>query len=352
MNLLELLDRLVVPVGPPGREDEVREVVRQLVAPHAHRVTVDALGNLQAWLNPDSRPRIMLDAHMDEVGLVVQRVEENGFLRIASLGGPDPRVLPGSRVILQPRPGVHVPGVVGLVPPHVEKAAEADKALPWDRLYVDLGLAGAAAARAAGAEVGTPGVVEAGHGPLGEGCYQARNLDDRAGCAVLVALLQRLASDPPPFGVCCNFAVAEEVGLRGATAAAFHIAPDLALVLEATVGDTPGVEPARHPSILGQGPAVTVADGRIVVPWRLVESLEQAAAQAGVPCQRKLPPYGGTDAGAIHQSRGGVPTAVLSVPARYIHTPVSLLNLADLEAMLQIALAWLPRAAALCEPRP
>lgn len=349
MNLLELLDRLVTPVGPPGREDEVRQVIRELVSPHAHRVEVDALGNLQAWLNPEARPRIMLDAHMDEVGLVVQRVEESGFLRIASLGGPDPRVLPGSRVILQPRPGTHVPGVVGLVPPHVEKAAEADKALPWDRLYVDLGLKGVAAVAAAGVEIGTPGVVEAGHGPLGDGCYQARNLDDRAGCAVLVALLQRLAADPPPFGLCCNFAVAEEVGLRGATAAAFSIAPDLALVLEATVGDTPGVEAARHPSLLGAGPAITVADGRIVVPWRLVESLEQAARQAGLPCQRKLPPFGGTDAGAIHQSRGGVPTAVLSVPARYIHTPVSLLNLADLEAMLELALAWLPRVAGLCE---
>jgi endoglucanase len=148
--------------------------------------------------------------------------------------------------------------------------------------------------------------------------------------------------------VCCNFAVAEEVGLRGATTAAYAIAPDLALVLEATVGDTPGVEAARHPSLLGKGPAVTVADGRIVVPWYLVESLEQAAARAGVAWQRKLPPYGGTDAGAIALSRGGVPTAVLSVPTRYIHTPVSLLNLADLEATLALALAWLPLAGGLC----
>lgn len=349
MELRDILEQLVRPLGAPGREDEIRQVIKELVSAHAHRLEVDRLGNLQAWLNPEARPRVMLDAHMDEVSLVVQRVEASGFVRIAGLGGPDPRVLPGSRVILQTRPGQHVPGVVGLLPPHVEKAAEAEKTLPWERLYLDLGLAGAEAVEAAGVRTGVPGVVDAGQGPLGQGCYQARNLDDRAGCAVLCALLMRLAADPPPFGLCCNFAVAEEVGLRGATAAAFSVAPDLALVLEATVGDTPGVEAARHPAILGQGPAITVADGRIVVPWRLVESLEEAARRAGVACQRKLPPYGGTDAGAIHLSRGGVPTAVLSVPTRYIHTPVSLLNLADLEAMLQTTLAWLPLAVPLCE---
>lgn len=349
MPLLDLLDKLVAPVGPPGREDQVRALITELVAHHAHHLRSDRMGNLQAWINPGVRPLIMLDAHMDEVGFVVQRVEDSGFLRIASLGGPDPRVLPGSEVILQPRPGREVRGVVGLTPPHVEKAGEAERALPWDRLYVDIGAAGAAQASEAGVEPGTPGVVFARFGPLGAQCYHARNLDDRAGCAILCALLQRLAAQPPEFGVVCNFAVAEEVGLRGATTAAFALEPDLALVLEATVGDTPGVEAARHPSILGKGPAITVADGRIVVPWRLVESLEQAAAQAGLPCQRKLPPFGGTDAGAIALSRGGVPTAIISVPCRYIHTPVSVLNLRDLEAALELAWAWLPRAAGLCQ---
>ena len=348
MELFDLLERLVEPLGPAGREDEVREVISGLLAPHAHRLEVDPLGNLQAWLNPEARPRVMLDAHMDEVGFVVQRVEEGGFLRIAPLGGPDPRVLPGAVVSLQPRPGRRVPGVVGLIPPHVEKAAEAEKALPWERLYVDPGMGDAEAARRAGLEVGTPGVVEAGRGRLGANCYYARNLDDRVGCALLCHAFIALAAAPPTFALCCNFSVAEEVGLRGATTAAYGVAPDLALAVEATVGDTPGVEPARHPSLLGRGPAVTVADGRVVVPWRLVESLEAAAAAAGIACQRKLPPYGGTDAGAIALSRRGVPTAVLSVPTRYIHSPVSLLDLRDLEATAALIQAWLPLAGGLC----
>ncbi|MCA1906691.1 MAG: M20/M25/M40 family metallo-hydrolase [Desulfarculus sp.] len=344
MDLIAILDRLVTPVAPPGREDEARQAVLDLAGDRAHRVVVDPLGSLQLWLNPEARPRVMLDAHLDEVGFIVQRVEDNGSLRVAALGGLDQRLLPGSRVILQPRPGIHLPGLVGLTPPHVEKPGEADKALPWERIYIDTGLMDAASVHAAGIEIGAPGVLDAGHGRLGERGYYARNLDDRAGCAILVELFLRLAQSPPPFALCCNFSVAEEVGLRGAAAAAFGVAPDLALCVEATVGDTPGVEPARHPAILGRGPAITVADGRIVVPWRLVESLEQAGRRAGVAWQRKLPPYGGTDAGAIHTSRAGVPTAVVSLPTRYIHSPVSLLHLDDLAATAALVAAWLELA--------
>ncbi len=347
MDLLNLLERLCGPLGPPGREDEVRELLLELVKPHAHRVEVDRMGNLQAWLNPEARPRVMLDAHMDEVGFVVQRVEEGGFLRIAPLGGVEAKVLPGSAVLVQPRPGKRLRGVVGVAPPHVEKKGEKDQAPSWDRLFVDLGLASTEAVRETGVDTGAPGVVEAGSGPLGQDCFQSRNLDDRAGCAALVTLLMRLKDSPPPVGLVFNFAVAEEVGLRGATTAAYHLEPDLALVVEATVGDTPGADSLRNPSRLGQGPAVTVADGRVVVPWELVDSLEAAAARAGVKCQRKLPPYGGTDAGAIALSRGGVPTAVLSVPCRYIHSPVSLLNLGDLAALADTAQAWLEQAAEL-----
>jgi endoglucanase len=182
---------------------------------------------------------------------------------------------------------------------------------------------------------------------LAGGRYFARNLDDRAGCAVLVELARRLAARPPEFEVALCFSVGEEVGLRGATTAAYGLEPDLALVVEATVGDTPGLEAAKQPSFLGKGPAVTVSDGRIVVPWRLVESLEEAARAAGVAWQRKLPPYGGTDAGAIHLSRAGVPTCVVSVPTRYIHTPASVCDLGDLAATAELAAAWLERAGGL-----
>lgn len=343
MDLLELLERLCPPLGPPGREDDVRAVIQDLVTPYADKVEVDRMGNLQAWLNPGARPLVMLDAHMDEVALVVQRVDDNGFLRVAPLGGLDPRLLPGTRVALQPRPGRRVDAVVAMTPPHVLEAGDKDKALGWDKLFLDTGLMSAEAVAQAGVEVGTPGVLMAQAGPMGEGAYCARNLDDRAGCAMLIAALMEMSKARPAWGLVCNFATSEEVGLRGAATASFHLDPDLALAVECTVGDTPGVDPAKQPSRLGGGPAITVADGRVVVPWRLVESLEQAATTAGAPNQRKLPPFGGTDAGAISQSRAGVPTGVISVPVRYIHSPSSILLLSDLEHTYRTLLAWCER---------
>lgn len=341
MELETLLELLCPPLGPAGFEEEIRDVLAGFIKPLARRVEIDRLGNLQAWMGPEGGPRLMLDAHMDECGLMVQRVEKEGCLRVAALGGVDQRILPGSRVILQPEPGRQVEGVIGLAPPHVSEKGDKDKSVPWDQTFVDIGVSDDHQAKALGINIGTPGVLELGMGRLAGGCFQARNLDDRAGCAALCALAQRMADEPPPVEVVLNFAVGEELGLRGAITAAYGLKPDLALCLEATIGDTPGLAANRQPSYLGQGPAITVADGRIVVPRRLVDSLEQAARKADVNCQRKLPPFGGTDAGAIHLSRAGVPTCIVAVPCRYIHTPASVLNLDDLAATVELSHAWI-----------
>ncbi|MCB2193464.1 MAG: M42 family metallopeptidase [Deltaproteobacteria bacterium] len=346
MSMLELLDTLCPSLGPPGREDDIRETVRGLVEPLAQRVETDRLGNLRAWWGPEKRPLVMLDAHIDEVAVIVQHIDEQGFIRVAPLGGLDRRLLPGSKLTLQPRPGESIPAVCGLLPPHVGGGKDQEKSLPWEKIFVDAGMSSAQEAAQAGIEIGTCGVLDLGNGPLGQGFYHARNLDNRAGCAVLVWLLTKLAAEKREldFGLVMNFSVAEEVGLRGAATAAFDLAPDLALAVEATVGETPGVETARTPTRLGQGPAVTVADGRIVVPRAVVDSLEAAATEAGIAYQRKRPPFGGTNAGAIHMSRGGVLTGVVSVPTRYIHSPASVLKLSDLQGMAELVWAWLGRA--------
>jgi endoglucanase len=232
---------------------------------------------------------------------------------------------------------------VTVAPPHVTTAGDREKAIPWEKLFVDLGMRDAEEAARAGVEPGTPAVLDAGMGRMGANAFQARNLDDRAGCAALLALIERLQGVEPKAELVFNFASAEEVGLRGAGPAAFSLKPDLALVVECTMGDTPGLEPRCQPARMGRGPAVTVADGRMIAPLRIVKSLEDAARRAGAPCQRKLPGIGGTDAGAIHTSRGGVPTGVVSIPARYIHSPVSLLYLDDLAATVDLVAAWLDR---------
>lgn len=341
MEIITLLAELCPPLGPPGREDEIRQVIASWLQPLARELRTDPLGNLQAFFGPSGGPRLMLDAHLDETALMVQHIQKSGVMRLTALGGVDPRILPGSKVILQTAPGAHLPAVVGMIPPHVDLPGGRDKALGWDKLYLDAGFESRDQAHEAGVKVGSCAVLDCGLGPLGPDSFYARNLDDRAGCAVLLQLARGLAKSPPSYELVMSFSTGEEVGLRGATAAAYALDPDLALCLEATMGDTPGVEAARQPSKMGGGPAITVADGRIVVPQRLVDSLESAAAQAQVKCQRKLPGYGGTNAGAIHLARGGVPTAIVSVPTRYIHCPVSLLRVSDLKATAALVEAWL-----------
>ena len=339
MELIDILDKLCKIPAPSGREDRLRAVIKDMLSPHAHQLEQDKAGNLQAWLNPSSRPCLMLDAHLDEVGVMVQDIEKNGCLRLVPLGGLEARLMPGSRVTLLLSNGGDLPGVVGLAPPHVSKGQDKEPA--WEDILLDIGAANEIEAQTLGAEIGLCGVVQAGQGRLGTDGFFAPNLDNRAGCALLVWLLPRLAASLPDFSICFNFSVGEELGLRGATTAAFHIKPDLALVLEATVGDTPGLPASRQPSYMGQGPAITVMDGRQAVPWPLVRSLEAAAQAINVPCQRKRPPFGGTDGGAIAMSRGGVPTAILSVPTRYIHSPVSWLRISDLLAAASILEQWL-----------
>lgn len=340
-EMASYLQWLCPPLGAPGREEEIRSVLKRWLEPRVQRLRVDPLGNLQAWIGRPELGTVMLDAHMDEAAFLVQLIDEKGFARVAPMGRIDPRIMPGSRILLQPEPDTRVEGLIGFAPPHLALSSDATTAVTWENLYVDMGFSSREEAITAGIEVGTPAVLDLGMGFIGNNCFWARNLDNRAGCALLCAVIEKLSKNPPPFELVFNFSAAEEVGLRGATVGAYSIAPDLALILDTTAGDTPGIEEARYFSVLGRGPAVTLADNRIVVQRRLVDSLEQASRKAGVPWQRKLPLVGGTNAGAIHLSRGGVPTCVLSLPTRYIHTPVSILNLEDLQGMLEIVLNWL-----------
>jgi endoglucanase len=173
----------------------------------------------------------------------------------------------------------------------------------------------------------------------------AKALDNRAGCAVAVRVLERLAKVRPELTVAATFTVCEEVGARGARTTAFRLDPEVALVLEGTIGaDVPGVEPRKQPVAMGRGPAISIADSTIVVRPRVVAFLERLADEAGLPWQHKMPPYSGTNAGAIHVARGGVLAAVVSVPCRYIHSPVSTMRLGDFEQTVALAEAFVRRA--------
>ncbi|MBW2057684.1 MAG: M42 family metallopeptidase [Deltaproteobacteria bacterium] len=345
MTNLELLEQLCSRFGVSGFENEVRNWISQTVRPLADRTETDVLGNLTAWINPDRDFTLMLDAHMDEIGLMVSHVEEGGFLRFALIGGWDPRVLPGQQVEIRPAGERGFRGVIGALPPHLQRPEEEKQ--PWkvEDLFIDVGAESKEAVRAMGIGPGTPATLAYPFHALEGNRVMGKALDDRVGCAVLIRCLEYFSENRPDFTVVANFAVGEEVGLRGAKTAGYTIQPDLALVVEGTTAaDTPGTPAHKCPARLCHGPAISVADRSIIVNPALVRFMEEAAVRLGIPWQHKIPLSGATDAGAIHLSRGGVLTGVISVPCRYIHSPSSVLALTDLEHTVALVLEVARRA--------
>lgn len=332
MKTAELLGELSNTFGVSGFENEVRDYICERVREMAEDIETDVLGNLIVWINPGQDFTLMLDAHMDEIGVMVSHMDENGFLRFALIGGWDPRVLPGQQVEIRSREGRKLRGVIGALPPHVQASDEQKQ--PWkvEDLFIDIGAESRESAEAMDIGPGTPGTLAYPFQILSDHRVMGKALDDRVGCAVLIRCLEYFSKNRPDFTVVANFAVSEEVGLRGAKTAGYQIRPDVALVLEGTTGaDTPGTPAHKCPARLSKGPAISVADKSIIVNPTFVHFIEQAAGALKIPWQHKLPLSGGTDAGAIHLSRGGVLTGVISVPCRYIHSPSSVMDLRDLE---------------------
>ncbi|MDQ7794996.1 MAG: M20/M25/M40 family metallo-hydrolase [bacterium] len=317
----ELIGRLTGAYGPSGREDEVRRLIAGELEGHVDGCRTDALGNLIAWKGGPG-PRIMLAAHMDEIGFMVTHVDENGFARYAVVGSMDHQVLLGQRVVF---PGGRM-GVIGSE--RVEKPEE----MKHEKLFIDAG---------AGAGVGV-GDVAVFHRPLEEsGCrLVAKAMDDRVGCAILVEVGRRLTSAPNQ--VFLVFTAQEEVGLRGARTSAYGIGPDCGVAVDVTdTGDTPK---ARTMEVsLGKGPAVKVMDTYLMCHPGVRRALEESAAAAGTPFQREVLERGGTDAGAIAVTREGVPAGVVSIPTRYIHTPSEMVDYADVEGAVALLLAFVSR---------
>jgi tetrahedral aminopeptidase len=343
LDTVDLLGRLSDAIGVSGHEDEPRALIRELVTPYVDEVRADALGNLLATRHGRSgAPHLLIDAHMDEVGFMVQYVEDDGFLRVSPIGAWDPRILPAHVLTLLAEDGARVKGVIGAVPPFT--AADREKPHRLEDLFVDIGATDAGEVRSRGIHVGTTGTLAYPFERLGGAFVCGKAMDDRAGCTVLVKTLEALADSGHEATITACFAAMEETGLIGATTAAYQVDPDLALVLEGTLcSDVPGVPPSRSPTRTGLGPAITVADGYQVVRPPMVRALTGLADSEGIPWQYKLPPLGGTDGGVIQKARGGVLSGTVSVPCRYIHTPFSMLRVDDLENTIRLATAFARR---------
>ncbi|MDY7075386.1 MAG: M42 family metallopeptidase [Chloroflexota bacterium] len=326
-----ILRELSEAVGVSGDEGDVRAILLDAVREHVDEINVDTIGNVLAFKRGTGRQRmrVMLDAHMDEVGLMVVGHNSDGFLQVRTVGGIDPRLLLSVPIQVGPK---RIPGIIGVKPLHLLKGEEGQKVPKIDDLVVDVGARSRDEANRL-APLGTYATFATRFRELGP-TVSGKAFDDRAGCAVLVELLHGARFR---FDLHAAFTVQEEVGLRGAQVAAYGIEPDCAFALEGTVADDIPKDKDSSPTTeLGQGPAITMMDRSFIADRRLVRLLTDTADEVGIPYQIKQPGVGGTDAGALHRVRRGVPSVTVAVPCRYIHSPVALLSLDDFNNTVQL----------------
>lgn len=322
--MIERLKTLSEAVGVSGDESAVRKIVIEAIKDRVDEVRTDTLGNVIAVKKGTGRgvARMMLAAHMDEVGMMIVGIDSDGTLKFEPVGGLDDRVLSGKPVVVG---ADRLPGVIGAKPVHLLKGAEADQVVKMDSMRIDIGANGK---DSAGRKVrlGDRATFAATFAHVGT-TVRGKALDDRAGCAALIEILR---GDPFVFDLHAAFTVQEEIGLRGARVAAHAIDPIAAFVFETTIcDDLPKEDDVSPGTVLGKGPAITVMDRTAIADRRLVDHMIATAESLRIPYQFKQPGLGGTDAGAIHLARGGVPSVVISAPCRYIHSPIAVMSLTD-----------------------
>ncbi len=340
---IQLLEKLTLAGGPPGAETAVRAVVRQALD-GVGRIQCDRLGSIICEKPGHlDRPHIQLDSHLDEVGFMVQSISDDGMLGFVPLGSWWEHTLLAQRVDVLGSKGP-VSGIVGSKPPHFLSAEERRSVLPIEKLFIDIGAAGREEAESFGVRVGDPVVPHCEFRPLANPrILSSKAFDNRVGVALMIEVLRELGMDHPGtvFGV---GAVQEEVGCRGAGTAAEIVDPDVALVLEGTpADDTPGFPSSQRQAVLGKGPQLRFYDPTAISNRGFTQLVQEIAASEKIPLQLAVRRSGGTDAKTISTHRRGVPTVVLGVPARYIHTHVSLIHLDDYEAAKKLVLAVIRR---------
>lgn len=336
----ELLKKLSEAPGVPGREDKVRELIKSELGDHAAAARTDAMGNLIVRLaGPEGAPTVMVSAHMDEIGFIIRHIDDKGFIRVQNLGGFDVRNLFARHVQVHGRSGSVRTGVLnpGVKPIHISTPEERKKLPEVHDFVVDLGLD----VDTVNSEfrIGDMVTLLTPFQDLGD-VVSGKALDDRTGCWILLETLKRLKN--AKVGVAAVFSTQEEVGLRGAVASSFSQEPDIGVALDTTLAvDTPGTPAHLAVTRLGEGVGIKVSDSSAISNVWLVDALADLAEEQGIPHQFEVLPRGGTDAGAIQQSRGGVASVTLSTPSRYVHTVTEMVAKRDLEAGVELLVAFL-----------
>ncbi|MFW5691920.1 MAG: M42 family metallopeptidase [Chloroflexota bacterium] len=336
-----ILEELSNAIGVSGKEDAVRNIVLDAIKDHVTDIRIDALGGVTALQKgtDSARPRVMLAAHMDEIGFMVTGIDSNGLIRFANIGGVDDRILPGLRVKIG---DAQIPGVIIWTPIHLNRDQSVTK---LSNLRIDIGVSSKDSANGkinVGDRIGFDSQFMA----LSETMLRGKAFDDRVGCSILIDILR---AGPYPVDILAAFTVQEEIGLRGAQVAAQTLTPDVAIIFEGTTAHDipdPTAEPDEdeepNPACrVGAGPVLTVMDRSMITYPPLLDFLRSTADAAGIPYQLKTQLGGGTDAGRIHIAGPGRPAAVISVPCRYIHSPAALMSRNDYASVVALAQAAL-----------
>jgi endoglucanase len=337
---VKLLRELTEAPGVSGYEQEVREIIRK----HLQNITVieqDHLGSIVCRKNGEAEtPRIMIAGHMDEIGFIVKLITDEGFIRFSPLGGWWGHVMLAQRVVIKTRQG-DVPGLIGSKPPHILSEEERKKLLEPKDMYIDIGATSKDEVKELGIRPGDPIIPVFPFMISGTGkTYMAKAFDDRVGCALLIDVINKLTQERHPNTVYGVGTVQEEVGLRGARTSSWVVEPDVGLTMETGVaGDVPDVKKEDAQAKLGKGPVIVIRDGSMIPNLRLRDFFVETAEELQIPYQFDLLDRGGTDSGAIHLHRRGVPNLVIAVPTRHIHSHAGIIHRDDYDQTVQLVTA-------------
>lgn len=334
-NILNTLKELCVLPGPSGREDRVREYIKAKAAPYADEILTDNMGNLLVHVKGERKTdkKLMLAAHMDEVGLIINYITDEGYLKFDFLGSVDRRVVIGKRVFVGE---TAIPGIIGQKPMHLMSGDEKNRIPKLTDMYIDIGLSSKEQAQEM-VSLGDFAVFDPSISEFGEGFIKAKAIDDRIGCAVMLELLKA-----SPVEAWFVFTVQEEVGLRGAQVAANRLQPDIALILEGTTAaDLPSQAGAAKVCIPGKGPVVPFMDGATIYNQELYKAITAVADKEGIAWQTKTYISGGTDASAIQRSGAGAKVAGIAAAVRYIHSPSCVACINDFEDIYMLVKAYM-----------
>jgi tetrahedral aminopeptidase len=341
----DLLKRLCETPGISSREEQQRKLVVEEIRPLVDTVEADVMGNVIAFKKGASDgPRVMLAAHMDEIGFMVKYIDNRGFLRLLPVGGWDPRNMVSQRVLVHGYAGQTLRGALmpSAKPAHLLTPEEAGKPPKIEDLFVDLGLP--VDQVKALVELGDMVTMDRTAERIGD-TVVSKTLDDRLSVFVMIEALRLLQGKSLKANIIAVATVQEEVGLRGAITAAYALQPDIGIALDVTLAvDFPGASEAEQVTQLGNGTAIKISDSSLICHPKLVRHFRDVAEAKGIKYQLELLPRGGTDAGGIQRSRGGVPSFTLSIPTRYVHSVNEMANVADIQASIDLLAAYLEEA--------